>query len=504
MCYVEVQKFEEKYLDEVNLYIDTHFGCQFEIFYYNSVCIIKFLIDADAVKALEHGEIKLRDGSTLEMKKWNGENNLSSTAEWVLLSVGSHFSNGSSPHLTTLESSSKYCSDLDLKSDPLPGIPSADSVETCFVRFSASILQIIGILVIERKIKFDPKFTNLIKHCTPKLTEKFKFLSLNHADGTNELIVKCSSPVTDYQLAQNFQNFCRHKRVPVGKKSIIEFLKKEENELKKIRKMNDGLVDIRECLQLQDDVCAFDIMAIGSDEDVGELKKMLEDTVHRVRCQDKELCSIESVNNFEYIVKGLESVHGCKIDYKILDKKNYDGPVKAKGIIGSTNISIIQAPIQDEKVNIIVNSVPKSLNLSEGDISNCLLEKAGPKLQEECNKFKNSQIDLIGETSSYGLSCNKVYHCFWKFKLNTKPKDEELHRAIKDCLEKASGDKFQSIVFPPLGCGGLGMPSDLVASTFFKVFQRFLKKNPKTTLEDIRIAIINDKNEKTLEVSFNN
>ena len=60
---------------------------------------------------------------------------------------------------------------------------------------------------------------------------------------------------------------------------------------------------------------------------------------------------------------------------------------------------------------------------------------------------------------------------------------------MKTCLEEAQRNKCQSIAFPAFGTGNLGYPRKVVAKEMFNVVEKFQKKCPNTTVQDIRFIV---------------
>lgn len=65
------------------------------------------------------------------------------------------------------------------------------------------------------------------------------------------------------------------------------------------------------------------------------------------------------------------------------------------------------------KTDVIVNSIPSDLVLNRGPLSQALLRKAGPKLQEEVNTTGQAMSVAVGtilQTSGCNLPCHCVLH----------------------------------------------------------------------------------------------
>ncbi|XP_060065166.1 uncharacterized protein LOC132545501, partial [Ylistrum balloti] len=162
---------------------------------------------------------------------------------------------------------------------------------------------------------------------------------------------------------------------------------------------------------------------------------------------------------------------------------------------GQINLEVVMGALPQQQVEVIVNSVPFDLDLSNGGLSEALLKVAGQSLQDECIKSYPNGISTgqILTTKGYGLACNYVYHgCLpdWS-NTNSEEAKEDLFGFMMGCLEEATSYSTTSIAFPTLGIGSLGYPANVVAKEMINCVKEFSDDNPQTTLTDIRIVIFN-------------
>ena len=75
-----------------------------------------------------------------------------------------------------------------------------------------------------------------------------------------------------------------------------------------------------------------------------------------------------------------------------------------------------------------------------------------------------------------------------------------LIKIVTDSLQLASMKGFKSIALPAMGTGNLGFPRDVVAETMFNSVIEFSKKNPGTSVKDVRFVLY-DKDQPTIKVS---
>ncbi|CAC5395808.1 PARP10_14_15 [Mytilus coruscus] len=136
----------------------------------------------------------------------------------------------------------------------------------------------------------------------------------------------------------------------------------------------------------------------------------------------------------------------------------------------------------DTKVDILINSVGASLDLSNGIVSEKLVKIAGKSVQDECyKKYKNGiNIGDIAITSPGNMKCKRIFHValyrYWVFDGNISA--EILKNIMIKCLKGAEDRKMTSIAFPALGTGTLGYPPCLVAKTMFAAVKEYEKTNP--------------------------
>ncbi|XP_051998368.1 protein mono-ADP-ribosyltransferase PARP9-like [Xyrauchen texanus] len=153
--------------------------------------------------------------------------------------------------------------------------------------------------------------------------------------------------------------------------------------------------------------------------------------------------------------------------------------------IGNVTMHLKKGHIEEEKVDVIVNTIANDCNLSKGDISKAILKKAGKKIQEEI--FRNTGKHWVAkngeiyDTKGHNLDCKYVLHSVCAFRSEPKAK-EILFRVVSDCLKKASLD-CKSISFPAIGTGLLGFKKQEVAQIMTDAVVNFGKSNTGKKLD---------------------
>ncbi|KAK1797656.1 hypothetical protein P4O66_008022 [Electrophorus voltai] len=143
--------------------------------------------------------------------------------------------------------------------------------------------------------------------------------------------------------------------------------------------------------------------------------------------------------------------------------------------LGNMTLFIKTGAIEEEAADVIVNTVGRDLCLSVGQISNAILNKAGPKMQGEIQRHRigfASDGDVF-KTGPYMLRCKAVFHTVCAEKGSSSSADKILHSVVKRCLSMASKQFFSSISFPAIGTGSLGFRSEDVSKIMINAVKEF-------------------------------
>ncbi|XP_046313880.1 protein mono-ADP-ribosyltransferase PARP14 [Marmota monax] len=152
-------------------------------------------------------------------------------------------------------------------------------------------------------------------------------------------------------------------------------------------------------------------------------------------------------------------------------------------------IWLMREGVQKAKTDVIVNSVPSNLGLNAGPLSQALLEKAGPKLQEELNAVGQGisvNVGTVLQTSGCNLHCHHVLHVVaphWKGDSTSSRKIME--DIIRECLKITEKLSLKSIAFPAIGTGNLGFPKTVFAELITSEVLKFSSKNQLKKLQKV-------------------
>ncbi|XP_034630810.1 protein shortage in chiasmata 1 ortholog [Trachemys scripta elegans] len=143
-------------------------------------------------------------------------------------------------------------------------------------------------------------------------------------------------------------------------------------------------------------------------------------------------------------------------------------------------LHIIRGHIEDQQTAVIVNSVVMNDDLSRGNISRAILEKAGLSLQKEF-LFELQKLPPYCEkfilTKGYNLACKSVLHVVWSSQSSSDSR-KGLKTVMSRCLLKIQEYQLPSISFPAIGTGVLNLPNDEVADIMIDEVLSFAKEHP--------------------------
>ncbi|XP_065837855.1 protein mono-ADP-ribosyltransferase PARP14-like isoform X2 [Oscarella lobularis] len=164
-------------------------------------------------------------------------------------------------------------------------------------------------------------------------------------------------------------------------------------------------------------------------------------------------------------------------------------PVRERASVRSKQFEVVvrSGDITAEKVDAIVNSTNKGLDLDSGQASKAISRAAGPGLQRECSQIVGNKGSLkpgyVYVTSGCNLPSSHVFH------LLCPKSSKDLPAAVIRCLKKADKRNLSSIAFPALGTGNLGIADDKAADALFSGIEKFRTGNPKSSVKSVSVVI---------------
>ncbi|XP_016048066.2 protein mono-ADP-ribosyltransferase PARP14 isoform X2 [Erinaceus europaeus] len=155
-------------------------------------------------------------------------------------------------------------------------------------------------------------------------------------------------------------------------------------------------------------------------------------------------------------------------------------------------ILLVKGDVQNAVTDVVVNSIPKDLTLNKGPLSQALLKKAGPKLQEELDTAGQAvtiHTGTILQTSGYNLHCSHVLHVVAPSWSNNTNAHKVMESIIKKCLKMTENLSLKSITFPAIGTGNLGFPKSVFADLIISEVFKFSCKHQGTTLQEVHFVL---------------
>ncbi|XP_037645018.1 protein mono-ADP-ribosyltransferase PARP9-like isoform X2 [Sebastes umbrosus] len=180
------------------------------------------------------------------------------------------------------------------------------------------------------------------------------------------------------------------------------------------------------------------------------------------------------VNNDEPTVKEME--RACRqllaASKSISDAKTSTPTVQ----LGNVHLTLKRGKIEEQQTDVIVNTASLNLDLSSGEISRALLQKAGKKMQQEIRNAP--QKGHVITTKPYMLPCKEVYHTCCTAKGSDGAR-QILFKSVLECLWQAVASSHKSITFPAIGTGALGFGKKEAADIMSNAVVDFAQRVPK-------------------------
>ncbi|KAK3588297.1 hypothetical protein CHS0354_014388 [Potamilus streckersoni] len=151
------------------------------------------------------------------------------------------------------------------------------------------------------------------------------------------------------------------------------------------------------------------------------------------------------------------------------------------------------AKLEEQRVDVIVNSAAPSLSMDMGQVAKCLYRKAGAILQQDIRRQypKGVSEGKIVKGQPGMLQCKSVYHAVLPMNSTGAEATRAVRKLMEDCLAMAVSDKYESIAFPVFGTGTLTYSVEEVANTMYDVVTNFALTNVEVanTVKEITIVL---------------
>ncbi|KAG9469304.1 hypothetical protein GDO78_020875 [Eleutherodactylus coqui] len=169
-------------------------------------------------------------------------------------------------------------------------------------------------------------------------------------------------------------------------------------------------------------------------------------------------------------------------------------------------IRLVQKNIEDATTDVIVNSVGRDLDLTNGSISYAIYKRAGVGLQQlltQNSMAARVSAGTVIPTNSCNLSCQNVLHVVTPHWDHGQGASETmLQETIQQCLMWTDQQQMTSLSIPAFGTGKLGFPKALVAAAMFDAIIQFSAENKPQDLQEVEI-VLHPSDKHTIQ-AFNN
>ncbi|KAK2181573.1 hypothetical protein NP493_393g05033 [Ridgeia piscesae] len=148
--------------------------------------------------------------------------------------------------------------------------------------------------------------------------------------------------------------------------------------------------------------------------------------------------------------------------------------------IGAIDIDIVHGDLTQEHTDAIVNSSDNLFSL-HGATSLAIVAAGGQSIVAECKRLGTIGPNGIAVTSAGHLPCSHIMH------IDVRRSD--LVAVIDSVLVEADSLGIESIAFPALGTGVMGLSPSEMAHTMLDAIERFTEQNPESSLKLVKIVI---------------
>ncbi|XP_078597384.1 protein mono-ADP-ribosyltransferase PARP14-like [Branchiostoma floridae x Branchiostoma japonicum] len=197
-----------------------------------------------------------------------------------------------------------------------------------------------------------------------------------------------------------------------------------------------------------------------------------------------------SLQRVDFVVFDKPTVDAFKSELISLKRKNVPQAASAtlrkerKGFseldLGNVKLEVYQGDLLSAKVDAVVSVTDIYLMRQKHGIAAAILKKAGDSVIEEC-KQKGRQANGAVVMTGGGRLCSKIFHM-------VSPNDTNLTSGVRTVLNLAEQNKINTIAFPAVGTGNIGIDPDLAAGCIIDAVQEFAQTVPKN-VKTVKIIV---------------
>jgi O-acetyl-ADP-ribose deacetylase (regulator of RNase III) len=141
-------------------------------------------------------------------------------------------------------------------------------------------------------------------------------------------------------------------------------------------------------------------------------------------------------------------------------------------IIKNSILKLVQGDITELNTNVIVNAANAQLILG-GGVAGAIRNKGGPKIQEECNKIRESFVGGAVITTGGNLKAKHVIHAVGP-RMGEGDEDAKLRNAVTNSLKLMDEHGLKTIAFPAISTGIFGYPIERCANVMISTAKKYL------------------------------
>ena len=145
--------------------------------------------------------------------------------------------------------------------------------------------------------------------------------------------------------------------------------------------------------------------------------------------------------------------------------------------LDDTWLELLEGDITEQEVEAIVNPANEDLQLGTG-VAGAILAKAGPSIQEECNRIGHTPVGTAVMTGAGDLKARQVIHAVGP-RMGEGDEDRKLASAVRSSLALADRNGLRSIALPAISTGNFGFPLDRCARILLTEVHRYIQGGTK-------------------------
>lgn len=173
-----------------------------------------------------------------------------------------------------------------------------------------------------------------------------------------------------------------------------------------------------------------------------------------------------------------------------------------KAFPGGKILKLVQGDITGEEVDAIVNAANSYLKHG-GGVAGAIVRKGGDIIQEESDKIGYVPVGEAALTGAGKLPAKYVIHAVGP-RWGEGDEERKLENAVASSLKLASRENFRSVSLPAISSGIFGFPKERCAEIILAASGGYLKANPKTSLQEVRICLFDQPTVEAFEKAFKN